>query len=748
MKRILLGTTALALAISTGGFACAQGYAQVADASDIRSDKIETVTVTAERRAESAQNVGIALSVLSDKALSTRGIDTVNGLQAVVPSFEVVPAFGSGQPEFRLRGVGFDDYGANNSSTVGVYIDDVVYPVPATTQGLLYDVSRVEVLRGPQGTLYGRNTTGGAVNFVTNLPSDVFSAGISADYSSHGEFKGEGYVSGPIADGLAFRLSAVTKQGGAWQKNRDTGESLGDKDASAFRAQLQWTPTDKVSFRLVGDWGYDKSEDRGLYLFDDNAGLGLSADTSRFKTGWGASQVFADFVGLKTDAKPAKNSVDQSVALHSDVDIGFADLTAITAYQHHRLREYADWDASSQADAGAYYDNNASVFSQEIRLASKTAGPLSWIVGLYYANEKLTGQFNSDFIGLGWGFVSDTVYDQYVNSIAAFAQVEYAFSDQWKLIGGLRLEDEARKLKNYDTKVVTPASNNQAVEFSSVSGPSNITSKNSPITGKVELEYTPADGVLLYAGVSRGVKSGGFTVYNVPNTSVIPAFKPESLWAYEGGFKTSLLDDTLELNGAVFYYDYHNQQVQSGIYDAVYGAIGTIVNANRSHIVGGEIEAQWRPIEGLLLTQTVGYKQGTFDSYDNNMDLNASAAAGHAVYIDAKGKHPGFPPLSYAGSVSYQIRLDGFVVEPQFDYSYRDKRKPLFLGPTYDIDSYWLANASLTVSPDDGPWAVTLYGRNIFDRKYDLERNFFISGINVASPGDPATIGIRLRYTY
>src|SRR5215469_18858706 len=204
MKQALLATSALpAIALILATSAMAQQQPQQRQ----KQQGVETVVVTAEKRAESAQNVPAALTVLSSDDLKDQNITKVNGLQYATPSLEVVPAFGSGPPEFRLRGVGFDDYASNNASTVGVYVDQVAYPISAQTQGELFDIARTEVLYGPQGTLYGVNTTAGAVNFITNKPVDIFGFGLTADYDSHNEFIGNGYVTGPIADGLDYRFA-------------------------------------------------------------------------------------------------------------------------------------------------------------------------------------------------------------------------------------------------------------------------------------------------------------------------------------------------------------------------------------------------------------------------------------------------------------------------------------------------------------------------------------------------------------
>src|ERR1700688_1979708 len=201
---------------------------------------LEEVVVTAQRREESAQNVGIAISVLSGQSLADKSIKSGVALQNAVPSLQVEPAFGGGQPQYRLRGVGFLDYTSNNASPVGVSIDDVAFALPIQTQGQLFDIDRIEVLRGPQGTLYGRNTTGGQINFIRNRPTADTHAGVTAEYGSHNEFRAEAFLSGSLLDNVTGRLSVATEQGGAWQRDRLSGASLGAKDKVAVRAQLEF----------------------------------------------------------------------------------------------------------------------------------------------------------------------------------------------------------------------------------------------------------------------------------------------------------------------------------------------------------------------------------------------------------------------------------------------------------------------------------------------------------------------------
>src|SRR5712672_4362857 len=276
------------------GLANSASFAHLAaDAGATDANTLSEVVVTAQRKEESAQNVGIALSVISGEGLADKAITNVAGLQNAIPSLQVEPAFGGGQPQFRIRGVGFLDYTSNNASPVGVSIDDVAFALPIQTQGQLFDIDRIEVLRGPQGTLYGRNTTGGQINFISNRPTADTHAGFTAEYGSHNDVNAEGYVSGSITDGLLGRLSVATEQGGAWRRNRDTGQSLGKKNKIAGRGQLQWNPSEGVNFRLDFHLSQDKSEETGLHLLKAyppyNAGAGgpvIPADTSRYATGW------------------------------------------------------------------------------------------------------------------------------------------------------------------------------------------------------------------------------------------------------------------------------------------------------------------------------------------------------------------------------------------------------------------------------------------------------------------------------
>lgn len=743
---VLLATSALTPA-----------HAQPASETDAQPAKVEKVVVTAQRRPQQAQSVGIALTPVSGDALRDQGINTINGLENITPSLEVENQFGSGQVSFTIRGLGFRDYATNNTPTVGIYVDEVAYTLPVMTQGVLYDVERVEVLRGPQGTLYGRNTTGGAVNIISRKPAPEFGAGFQAEYGRFDEFRAEGYVTGPLAKGFNARLSMATEQGGAWQVNRETGEELGDADKLAGRLLLDFEVSENFDLLLNGHAYRDQSDGIGKQLFVNFVGVGGALPALRHtgrQTSWGTSPAFAAVAGTTASGKPYRDNEGYGFSANANARLGFADLTYIAGYEHLDRREYNDYDALIENFANVFFVSDIDIMSHELRLRSTGEGPLNWIVGAYYATEDLNEDYNSGFgASFGPGFDQvRTPYSQEVETLAFFGQAEYRFDAQWNLVAGLRWEQEDRDLIDLGTF----ANGFGSFNFANGTGTDpilnplvleNRSTSLDEVTGKLALEFTPADGLLLYGSVSRGIKSGGFTAVNTLNPNAINPFNPEELWAYELGFKSDFADDTVRLNGAVFYYDYTDQQVQSALWINVPPPtlVGRIVNAPESEIYGGELELIWKAAPELTITQALGYKHGEFKDF---LDADFTVPFGT---IDRSGQDIGFPELSYAGSLTYERQTNlGFGYTAHFDYSYRDEQSFPLLGPAFTLDSYWLANAFVAIRPDGSPWEFALWGRNIFDETYDETRNTFVAGTtdDFAVPGRPATYGVRVSAAF
>ncbi len=737
MQRLFTGASCAILA-----FAIAQSAAAAETRPTHEPTVLDDIVVTAQRREQSSQDVGVALTVISGKDLAEKGVSVVNDIENVVPNMEVDSQFGSGQPSFRIRGIGTREYSSNNASTVGIYVDEVAHPYTITTQGAMFDIARMEVLRGPQGTLYGRNTTGGAVNIITNAPTAERRAGFTAEYGSYDRYMIEGYVSGQIAPGLRGRLAAVTEQGGAWQYNRDTGEELGDRDKTAVRGRLTWDASENATVDLSATYQVDKSDGLGFRLrapypvFDGS--VTYPTDTARRITGWKLSQAMAAVSGRALGSKPGRDNEGLDVSARVRADLGWATLNTITAYQTFSRSEYNDWDGTSAAESDVYFYNDIKAFSQEVRLSNEV-GRLNWMVGGHYADESIDGGFYTEFRGANRNLIN-TPYDQSVEAIGIFTHNSFALTDRLSLIAGLRYENEDRSLTTTGTRRINVAAGPATTYETSLS----------EWTGRFGLEYDLAENALFYASVARGVKSGGFTTYN--GQSQTP-FRPEVVIAYEAGIKSDLFDNTLRVNGAAFFYDYEDQQIQGNEYSRETGQLGKITNVPKSEIYGAEIEATWMPVKGLTISQNLGYKKGKYSEYFA-IDAAATNAANPVngpwdviISNDRSGEPLQFPELNYGGSVAYDWQMVGFSWRAETNYNYRDAIYNA--ASTSVLPSYWLVNANLSMGPSDANWRASLWARNLLDTKYEETRNNFNGGARpTSSPNQGRTVGVRLTMDF
>ena len=705
--------------------------------------ELTPVTVSAERRERGAQRTAVALTALSGTQLTARGVRGVSELGAVTPSLQIEPAFGGGQAQFRLRGVGFSDYAVNNSGTVALYTDDVALPFPVMAPSMLFDIARVEVLRGPQGTLYGRNSTGGAVKLVSALPTRTREAGGEWSVGQFGSHDADAYVSGPLGAHVAGRLSIGVQRGGAWQRDRVTATDLGAREQQAVRGQLQWTPSPTAQLRLLTTLSTDHGDATGLALFAPlstrgGAGATIPADVTVRSTGWGLRPAFAALLGVPAGARPGRRNQATGALLESRVRLGATTLTSLTSVNRFRRRELGDWDASASAESDEAFYDDITVSAQEVRLASDTTRRVDWQLGGYAAREELAANFYSDFTDVpGLGAVARTRYGQRADVLALFAQSGVTLAPHWRAVAGARLEYEARSLRGLTTGFVDPA-----IVFVPPTDRSLYTREPS---GRVALEYRPSARTLAYVSASRGIKSGGFTAYNTTNVAQLAAFQPEVLYAYEVGAKQQPTR-ALQLNSAAYLYDYRDQQVLSTVYDQVSkGPIGRIVNAPRSRVAGVETEMTWTPVRGLSLAPHVGFTEGRYLNF-TTVDAQASIAQQREVTRDFSDRAMPIPRWSLGGNATYARVVGSHFVQAQLSTSYRDRQTAsrLIFSQAYDVAPYALVNGTLTYARAGAPWQLELWGRNLLDRRYDLTRNFFINA-QVAAPGAPRMVGVRLR---
>ncbi len=703
---------------------------------------LPTMTVTAERREQSAQRTAVSVTTLTGTQLTERGVRGTSDLTIVTPSLQVEPAFGGAQLQFRLRGVGFSDYAVNNSGTVALYLDDVALPFPVQAPSMLFDLARVEVLRGPQGTLYGRNSTGGAVKLVSARPTRTREAGAQWSVGQFGSHDADAYLNGPLGKQFAGRLSIGVQEGGAWQKNRVSSQSLGGRDQLGARAQLAWIPSPATNVRLVTSLSQDNGDATGLSLFapfSTRGGNGstIPADAVR-GTGWGLRPAFASVLGVNANDRPGRRNQSVGALLDASIARGRVTLTSLTSVNRLKRREIGDWDASNSAESDEAFYDNITVSAQEFRIASDTARRVDWQAGTYAAREELSANFYSDFTDVpGLGAAALTRYGQRADVLAVFGQAGVALAPMWRLVAGARLEYEQRALMGLTTGFINPA-----VTFVPPTDRSLITREPS---AKLALEFRPSSSTLGYASASRGIKSGGFTAYNTTNVAQLAAFNPEVVYAYEVGLKQRPTK-SLQLNSAAYFNDYRQQQVLSTVYDQVSkGPIGRIVNAPKSRVAGAETELTWTPARGLTIAPYVGYTEGRYLDF-TTVDAQASIQQQKEVSRDFSGKAMPIPRWSLGGNASYARIVGHNFLQAQINTSYRDRQTAsrLIFTPVYDVAPYALVNGSLTYARAGAPWSLELWGRNLLDRRYELTRNFFINA-QVAAPGAPRMIGVRLK---
>lgn len=447
---------------------------------------LEEVVVTAQKHAQSVNDAGISISVFTGDKLRAMGVETPSDMALVTPGLTVNDVAPTGVPQYSIRGVGFQDFSTGASSTVGLYFDGVNIPYSVMSRGAVFDIRRVEVLKGPQGDLYGRNTTAGQINFISNKPTEDFKTGIRATYSSYKTVALEGYVSGPLTDSARGRLAfRKIKSDEGWQRSLTRHDKLGKKDLNAIRTIFDYDITDSATLEFNFHYVKDKSDNQAPQAFN---GRELGLDTVAIapynplqnytsdlvtltstppwftKTGettradWSNSYTSA-ITGTTWTLRPQRDNDLKGASARLDWDLGGITLTSLTAFDGFRRTEAFEGDGGAFIDTSNINTTDINVFSQELRLSGQADG-LLWIAGLYYSKDNLHERYHffmpDSVYGNGsipWGVAPfdlapilqlDTRYRQKTESKAIFGHVEWSVTEQWKLTLGARYTDEQR----------------------------------------------------------------------------------------------------------------------------------------------------------------------------------------------------------------------------------------------------------------------------------------------------------------
>lgn len=762
----------------------ADGPAAVASPSSVASQVTEVI-VTAQKRAENIQNVGMSIQATSGATLTKLGVANTQDLVKIVPGLTFTGGW-SGVPVFSIRGVGFEDVSLQASPAVSINEDEVPLPFGVESAGSTVDLQRVEVLKGPQGTLFGESATGGAINYIANKPTDYLEAGVDVSYGNYNTADISGFVSGPVTDTLDMRLALRTLQGDGWQHSYgpQAPGTLGKRNFSNGRFSLLWKPTDRLKVLATLSGFLDKSETQAPQDFGFKAavaGYPLAPGYVNFPIAPKNNAVAAWSPCINKSPNNthcvgyAKNNEFLKAALRFDYDLGNdLTITSLTSYQRFNDYDPFDGDGTPYSDYALVATGHIGVVYQELRLAGKFAGRGNWVVGGNYESDQIkefdysTFDGSSDGAPLGIPVVGNNLYQfERRQSYAVFVHSDYPITDSLTVNAGVRFT----QTNIQDTGAIEDNGNGQVALLGAILqgilsghpgaginvGPYGITSfgpaptytpgafqgvlDQNNVSWRVGLDWKVAEHELLYANVSQGYKAGTFPTLAAVQQSQYTPVTQEGLLAYEVGFKTEWLDRTLQLNGAAFYYDYDNKQIVGDEKDPVFNALPRLVNIPKSHVIGFELSAIWRPIEGLTITPDVSYSHSRIDGNFSTFDYTSA-------FINVSGERfPYIPEWQANVDAQYEwpVRdnLNAFV---GVNLSYQGQENANFGNyPQYNVPGYALLD--LRAGVEHGSWRFQLWGKNVTNQ-------FYIN--NIIHPVDnftrytgmPVTYGASFSYRF
>jgi len=713
-------------------------------AADIPSDKnqsgpvLEEVIVTAQKRTESLQDVPLAITAISGQSMRERGIDGLEGLQFAIPNFNLGQQLGVAR--ISLRGVGLENLSAGAEGSIAFYSDGIFYSRPAAALSGLYDIERVEVLRGPQGTLYGRNATGGAINVITAKPTEEFEGYANLSYGNYNAINFEGAVGGAlIKDTLRARLSARTQDRDGYGTNIISGADIDNSHTRSVRFQLEALPSEDLSLLLRANYHKEDDNNYGYHFINQFADEnGVETPALGLLLG---GQKAVDPRDIASDLEPKNDREIWSAGLEINYDFGWGHFKSLTAYLSTEYLTRSDLDSTSFPLAPITQFENAQQFSQELQLSGEI-NHFTWLAGLYYFEEDIDGGIDipiNDILFGGTGTMMEGFFGGGsidTQASAAFGQVNYQINETWALSVGLRYSDEKKSaIDQFRFDVFTPEVPGAPVIPLVELTPS--VSFNS-ITPRYALEYTPADNLLFFASVSKGFKAGGINLGGVQKP-----YQPEKVWSYEAGVKADLLGNRLRANLTGFYYDYTDLQV-----GRVKNNILVLENAADATIKGLEIELFALPVEGLQLEMVFSYLDARLDKF-----ITGDQARPALGDIDLSGNTVSqAPKFTVNAAAQYRWFLDAVSVTLRGEIFWVDN---IYFTP-FNLKSaaqpaHSRQNIFLTVEDSNKKWFVQAYIKNI-DGGNDIANSFVSTNLvgNVVNGfyEEPRTYGIKIGHRF
>jgi len=692
----LLSLSAVGILIST------TALSQAPLESKAPGDTLDEIIVTARKVEESLQDVPMSVQVLSADFLDEVDVTRLHELQFNIPGLVVnsLGLFGAG---FALRGVG-DQLGT--SLSIATHLDGVYLGRSNLAIVRMFDLDRIEVLKGPQGTLYGRNSTGGSINFITRAPQEEFDTEIEASYGSYDTVRAQGHVNVPFEE-AAFRLAFIGSEGDGYIQNSIDDRAFGESDFWGLRASLRVNATDKLLIDFMAQHVTDDGASGELWLPPPE--FLLDPDDIRLTT--------------VTLENPYLITKSDNASIDVEYDYGFAMLHSITGYAKSDVRDLDDC-AGDPRLKGCVRSGDPVKFdqwSQEIQLVSQGGATFNWLLGAYYFNGDASTRFYNLIPLQNPQPRNDYLATSQETAYALFGQATLELAAKWSMTGGLRLSHEDNRVSSIGTGLQD--------------SPTLATAENDEdnVSWRLDLEYAATENLLVYAGVSTGFKSGGVTTTRLPSGE-FDDFDSENLTAFEVGANSRWLDQRLTLNGAAFYYDFRDMQISSVfIYQGA--VISDIENSAQAEIYGLDITGNFQINDRLTLSAGVVWmpkrefvefvSEWTGDKLSGN---TISRAPEWSATSAINYEHP----LGHLGDLSVRLEYNY-----RSDFYFTKENDPLLAQ-----DSFGLLNIFLTFEPRDTKWHVFASGRNLTNADY------YNHILLQSSPGYPATyeVGIAINF--
>ncbi len=731
----------------------AQQITKVPDAPDYLNgiSPIEEVIVTSQRRSENLQRIPKAISVLSSQQLERIKIDDLGGLGPKVPGL-TVSYFSLGQPTIHMRGIGSNDDGAALDNSVVVYLDDIFVSRISSIDINLTDVERVEVLRGPQGTLYGRNTIGGAINVISKPPTRQPEARLSATAGNYDFGAASAVISGPLKkDQLLAKVALSGNRSDGWQKNIFLNDDQHGRENLSVRSNLAYLPNQRFSLRLGADYSWDNLNSSGripvagrtpIRILDGNGQLIPAIDENGNAVTDGSgnpvlqSQLPTEiFAALGGDFEHATNGLsgytDRQIwgtTAKAIWENSWGEFASITGYRNSDFAWAEDSiglpPTITDQRIGTAVNETHRQFSQELRWTSDEGQALRYVVGLYYLHEH-TERLEK------FPFANDTALTSQknkTNSYAVFGQADYALTDRHNITFGARYTHDQKRLNQFAINGGAPAI---------ILEDFRLTEHGSwnDFSPSLALSYQASDDMLFYGSVSKGFKSGGFQ--GAPGNLALAKQRidPEKAWNYELGIKSEWLHNRLRLNMVSFYTDFRDLQVVQFRTIENFGIFET-TNAASASLRGMETEFVYHPMEGLEISGSYAYLRATYDSFNDIAGRNFK-----------NNRLRQAPKHSFELSLNYQWPVFQGSAIANLDYRYQGKsfREPdnsITIQPAYD-----LLDASLGYRSRSNRWEFSIWSKNLLDEEY-IAHLYVLGGNDYALFGTPRTYGVTLNWRH